>query len=220
MCIRDSLFSRRIYVGEKDMIRRAQRLSQFMEKAFCPGVRMRLESDPQLFVRILFRGGQRRRNLGWMMGVVVDNDCPVVFALALKPPLRSFVFGKAALNGLCRNVKQGRQGKAGKRVFYIVLTNDLQCIALICLFPGPDESECAVAQLIIGDISRMEIGVRIIDGESQHAAGKTASNLVEIFNIRVYDQCPAFWQKFRKSAEAAADVSQVVKEIQMIFFYI
>ena len=59
------------------MVRGVQCFAEFSEKSLCSCIGVRLEDDPQLFMRILLGSGKRCLDFCRMMRVVVDDpDVP------------------------------------------------------------------------------------------------------------------------------------------------
>ena len=56
--------------------------------------------------------------------------------------------------------------------------------------------------------------------KGHNLACKTFCDLLIVFDIAVDDQCAVFRKKLGKLAEGIADILQILKEIQMIFFNI
>ena len=154
-----------------------------------------------------------------MMCIIIDHGCSPERSFVLKAALGSFVFGKAGLNRLCRNLKERSQCEGSQCIGDIVFSDNVQLV-MRSRHPGFYHRKFPAAKFIIRNVCRGKVSRSIVDGIRQHAAGKPVCDFLIIVNVRINDQCSVCRKKFRKTAETVSYVGKIVEEVKVFCFYI
>lgn len=124
--------TRRINIGEQDLIGERKGLCKITHERLSPRVRVRHESNDDAVLLKLLCGVDGRRNFSRMMRVIVDNGDAVHFAAVFKAPLCTFVISKSP----CCHFQVSAVDIAGRGrctgIVYIVLAGDGECDLLLC----------------------------------------------------------------------------------------
>ena len=207
-----------VYFGKDHVIRQSQSLGKFIHQSLGPGVSVGLEDAPELSVRVIKRGPQRCLDLCGVMRIVVD-DCEAVPASQdLEAPLGSGIARQSCRCVLAVNAKAVCRSRCREGVVDIVLAGNSQSDRLpVNRSVSGARTECVrgTGELIVGDVLRPVIRA-VVGTVENHSAVKAAGDLFIVRNLRIDDQGAVRGNKLGKFAERAADVVEILEEIQVI----
>ena len=112
--------------GHDNLVGVVEGVGELVEQGTRARVGVRLPNGPDAASGVTGTGrGQRCADLGWMMGVVVNDDDPVRFAADLEPASRTRKLAQGLGAVFQRKAEQAGHGQRGQRVEDIVAAGNL-----------------------------------------------------------------------------------------------
>ena len=178
---------------------------------------MRLEYHNKSVMRISLCNIQCSRNLTWVMCIVVNYCDSVKLSLDLKSSVHTLKLQKpfSYIFDTYSKFKGNTNSRQG--IVYIVVSSYTKLYILICLF-FMYKVKCRITQSVVSYICC--IAVTVFGSVSYYISFKPMCNFSVVFNLVIYYYTTLRTCIFYKILKRVPDIVQILKEIEVVLFYI